>query len=67
MGGIIRQRKIATTPRTPWEKQRIIKELQLLGKYGLRNKKELWTVLTQAKKDKSQARNCSLQQIKRNL
>lgn len=56
MGGIIRQRKIATTPRTPWEKQRIIKELQLLGKYGLRNKKELWTVLTQAKKDKSQAR-----------
>ncbi|OQS54143.1 RPS9 [Ecytonucleospora hepatopenaei] len=56
MGGVIRRRKIATTPRNPWEKSRIIKELQLLGKYGLRNKKELWTILTISKKDKEQAR-----------
>lgn len=56
MGGIIRRRKIATTPRTPFEKSRLIKELQLLGKYGLRNKTELWTALTYSKRDKEQAR-----------
>ncbi|ORD94277.1 RS9 [Enterospora canceri] len=56
MGGVIRSRKLATTPRNPWEKARIIKELALLGKYGLRNKNELWTVLSVAKNDKEQAR-----------
>ncbi|KAL6121792.1 hypothetical protein NUSPORA_01242 [Nucleospora cyclopteri] len=56
MGGVIRRRKLATTPRNPWEKQRIVKELQLLGTYGLKNKRELWTTLTIAKKDKEQAR-----------
>ena len=56
MGGIVRKRKIARKPRNPWEKSRIIKELQLVGRFGLRNKRELWTVLAIARKDKEQAR-----------
>lgn len=56
MGVVIRKRKIATTPLNPWESDRLVKELQLVGTYGLKNKKELWTHLTQAKKDKEQAR-----------
>ncbi|KAI5150898.1 small subunit ribosomal protein S9e [Enteropsectra breve] len=56
MGGIKRQRSIATTPRNPWEKERLVKELQLIGTYGLKNKTELWTHLTRAKKDKERAR-----------
>lgn len=57
MGAVIRRKKIATTPRNPWEKSRIIKELALIGTFGLRNKTELWTTLTISKKDKTQARN----------
>lgn len=29
-------------PRNPWKKESLEKELSLVGKYGLRNKKELW-------------------------
>ena len=29
-------------PRHPWKKDNLEKELSLVGKYGLRNKKELW-------------------------
>lgn len=34
-----------------------MKELQLLGTYGLKNKKELWRILSQARADKKQARD----------
>lgn len=56
MGAIIRRRRVAATPRNPWEKDRLVKELQLLGTYGLKNKKELWTHLATARSDKKQAR-----------
>lgn len=56
MGEVIRQRRIAAHPRNPWEKDRLVKELQLLGTYGLKNKKELWTALAMARADKKQAR-----------
>lgn len=32
------------TPRRPFEKERIDHELQLVGKYGLKNKREVWRV-----------------------
>jgi small subunit ribosomal protein S9e len=32
------------TPRRPFEKERIDSELQLVGKYGLKNKREVWRV-----------------------
>lgn len=56
MGETVRRRKIATHPRNPWEKDRLVKELYLLGTYGLRNKRELWTILAKARDDKKQAR-----------
>jgi len=32
------------TPRRPYEKERIDNELQIVGKYGLKNKREVWRV-----------------------
>ncbi|KAJ5066226.1 40S ribosomal protein S9-2-LIKE [Anaeramoeba ignava] len=36
--------KTSSTPRRPFEKERIDQELQLVGVFGLRNKRELWRV-----------------------
>ena len=57
MGSVKRDRRLATHPRNPWEKERLVKELQMMGDHGLKNKKELWTVLTTAKADKKKARS----------
>ena len=42
MGDIKKNRKKYSSPLKPWEKDRISDELKLIGKYGLRNKKEIW-------------------------
>ncbi len=42
MGDPRRLKKKYRTPSNPFEKERIVEELAYLGKYGLRNKKELW-------------------------
>jgi small subunit ribosomal protein S9e len=34
--------KVFTTPRRPYEKERLDRELRLCGQYGLKNKKEVW-------------------------
>ena len=36
------QRKRYSTPRHPWEKERIDSDRQVVAKYGLKNKRELW-------------------------
>lgn len=56
MGSVRKDRRIATCPHNPWEKERLVKELQLMGVHGLKNKRELWTVLTTARNDKKKAR-----------
>ena len=42
MGAPKRQRKKYSTPSHPWQKERILAEKELLDKYGLRRKYEIW-------------------------
>jgi small subunit ribosomal protein S9e len=43
-------KKTSKTPRKPFDKERLAAELHLVGRYGLRNKREVWRVqLTLAK------------------
>jgi small subunit ribosomal protein S4 len=42
MGDPKKSRKRWQGPRHPWKKDNLIKELSLVGKFGLRNKRELW-------------------------
>ncbi|CDF35553.1 40S ribosomal protein S9 [Chondrus crispus] len=48
--------KTYRTPRRPFEKERLDSELQLAGKYGLRNKREIWRVQLVLSKIRSAAR-----------
>jgi len=43
-------------PKHPWIKERLEKELELVGRYGLKNKKELWRAETMARKLRHRAR-----------
>ena len=50
-------KKRYSTPRHPWEKERIDEERALVVKYGLKNKKELWRSQAMLDSVRPQARN----------
>ncbi|AFH42456.1 30S ribosomal protein S4 [Fervidicoccus fontis] len=56
MGDPRKLRKKWEGPGHPWDKTRLENELRLLGKFGLRNKKELWIAQTMARKIRHRAR-----------
>jgi len=43
-------------PKHPWIKERLLREIELMGKYGLRNKRELWRLETLARYFRHRAR-----------
>jgi small subunit ribosomal protein S4 len=49
-------RKKYDTPSHPWQEQRIHSENELVRKYGLKNKKEIWKAETALRKYRGQAR-----------
>ncbi|MEB3844375.1 MAG: 30S ribosomal protein S4 [Desulfurococcales archaeon] len=57
MGDPRKPRKKWEGPKHPWIKDRLMKEVELVGKYGLKNKRELWIAETLARKLRHRARN----------
>ena len=57
MGDPRKQRKKYTGPSHPWEGERIQKENELVIKYGLKNKKEVWRAKSAVGNYRQQARN----------
>ncbi len=49
-------RKKYETPSHPWQEDRIKEENELIKKYGLKNKKEIWKAQTRLRKYRGQAR-----------
>ena len=47
-------RKKYETPSHPWQEDRIKEENELVKKYGLKNKREIWKAQTRLKKYRSQ-------------
>ena len=57
MGDPRKLKKIYKPPRNPWVTEQLTRELNLLGVYGLRTKKELWKAQTMLSTVKKTARN----------
>lgn len=57
MGDPRRQKKKYVTPKRPFDSDRFTQELELVGGYGLRNKRELWRHRTALSHFRRQARN----------
>ncbi|RLG72703.1 MAG: 30S ribosomal protein S4 [Thermoprotei archaeon] len=56
MGDPKKPRKKWIGPRHPWRKEVLEEEMILMGKYGLRNKRELWIAKTIAREFRHRAR-----------
>jgi len=57
MGDPKKPRKKWKGPRHPWRKEILTQELELVGRYGLRNKRELWTAKTLLRNIRHRARS----------
>ena len=57
MGDPGKNRKKFNSPGHPYQKARLENELIIIGKYGLRNKRELWRARTKLANYRSQARS----------
>ncbi|MCE4603844.1 MAG: 30S ribosomal protein S4 [Aeropyrum sp.] len=57
MGDPRRSRKKWESPKHPWIKERLERERELMGRYGLRNKKEIWKAETFARRLRHRARS----------
>jgi small subunit ribosomal protein S4 len=57
MGDPRKQKKKYVAPKKPFDSDRFEQELQMVGVYGLRNKKELWKHRTELSNYRRQARN----------
>jgi small subunit ribosomal protein S4 len=57
MGDPKKPRRKWESPGHPWIKPRLQREMELLGKYGLRNKRELWIAETMLRRVKHLARS----------
>jgi small subunit ribosomal protein S4 len=57
MGDPRKQKKKFVAPKKPFDSDRFEQELQLIGGYGLRNKKELWKHKTELSNYRRQARH----------
>jgi small subunit ribosomal protein S4 len=57
MGDPRKQKKKYVAPKKPFDSDRFEQELQMIGVYGLRNKKELWKHRTELSGYRRQARN----------
>ncbi|MGC8569008.1 MAG: 30S ribosomal protein S4 [Nitrososphaeria archaeon] len=56
MGDPKKPKKTYSTPRNPWDRATLQRELELIGKYGLKNKRELWKASTIVSDIRRQAR-----------
>jgi len=59
-----RLRKKYKTPRRPWDKERIEKEKELMKKYGLRRKREIWRTEEILRKYRRMARRLAAEKDK---
>ncbi|MFW9918412.1 MAG: 30S ribosomal protein S4 [Candidatus Thorarchaeota archaeon] len=57
MGDPRRQKKKYVTPKRPFDTERFEQELEMIGSFGLRNKRELWKHRTELSRYRRTARN----------
>lgn len=56
MGDPRKSRRKWEKPGHPWIKDRLVEEMELVGKYGLRNKRELWLAQTYLRNIRNKAK-----------
>jgi small subunit ribosomal protein S4 len=67
MGYPGKNRKSYNTPKHPWQSARIEPEVELVKRYGLRNKREVWKAHSELKKYRELARKLLAESIKGKL